>query len=57
MKPGRDMVSFTAGVGLVAFGALLILDQAETLELTAGWFGAALAAMLGSILIVSGMSE
>ena len=57
MKRERDVVSLVAGLGFLALGALLILDQAETLELTAGWFGAALAAALGSILIASGLVE
>jgi hypothetical protein len=57
MSARVDLVSLIAGLALLALGGLLILDQSGALELTAGWFGAALAAVLGSILIASGLGE
>jgi hypothetical protein len=51
-----DPVSLVAGIAIAAFGLLLLLDQAETIALSPGVAGAALAATLGAILVVSGLS-
>ena len=53
----RDPVSLVAGIAVIALGGLLILDQVEAIELTFGWVGAALAAVLGVILVISGLTE
>lgn len=53
----RDDVSLAAGVGLVALGALLLLDQSGAIDLTLGWFGATVAAVLGTVLLVSGLRD
>jgi hypothetical protein len=52
-----DPVSLVAGVAVVALGGLLILDQTEAIELTFGWLGAALAVVLGAILVISGLTQ
>lgn len=58
MSPAvRDPVSLVSGVAVTALGVLLVLDQAEAIELTFGWLGAALAAVLGVILVISGFSQ
>jgi hypothetical protein len=58
MRPTvRDPVSLVAGVAVTALGTLLILDQAEVVELTLGWLGAALAVVLGAILVISGLTR
>jgi hypothetical protein len=53
----RDPVSLVAGVTFLILGVLLILDQSDAIELNFGWLGAALAAVLGAILVASGFSE
>jgi len=52
-----DRVSLSAGLALGALGALLMLDQADTIDLGFGWLGAATAAVLGVVLLVSGLEE
>jgi hypothetical protein len=57
MSPSvRDPVSLVSGIAVTALGILLVLDQADAIELTFGWLGAALAAVLGVILVISGLS-
>ena len=53
----RDDVSLAAGIGLVALGALLLLDQSGAIDLTLGWLGAMVAAVLGTVLLVSGLRD
>jgi hypothetical protein len=53
----RDPLSLVSGVAVTALGALLLLDQADAIELTFGWLGAALAAVLGVILVISGLTQ
>ena len=57
MRSVRDPVSLVAGIAVTALGALLLLDQTEAIELTFGWLGAALAAVLGVILVISGLAQ
>jgi peptidoglycan/LPS O-acetylase OafA/YrhL len=57
VRSARDPVSLVAGIAVTALGALLLLDQADAIELTFGWLGAALAAMLGVILVISGIFQ
>jgi hypothetical protein len=58
MSPSvRDPVSLVSGIAVTALGVLLLLDQADAIELTFGWLGAALAAVLGVILVISGLSQ
>jgi peptidoglycan/LPS O-acetylase OafA/YrhL len=54
---GRDDVSLAAGFGVVALGALLLLDQSGAIELTFGWLGAIVAAVVGAVLLVSGLRD
>jgi hypothetical protein len=54
---GVDRVSLVAGMAMMAVGALLVLDQADAIELSPGIAGAALAAALGVILVVSGLAD
>lgn len=57
MNDRFDVVSLAAGLGLIAVGGLLFLDAAESIELTAGIAGALLAALVGMILILSGLHD
>jgi hypothetical protein len=52
-----DRVSLVAGIAVIAMGALLLLDQEEVLSLSLALVGAIVSATVGTILIVSGLSE
>jgi hypothetical protein len=52
-----DVVSLSAGLGLIAVGGLLLLDQAGSLELTIGLAGALMAGLIGMILVLSGLND
>jgi hypothetical protein len=52
-----DVVSLGSGLGLIAVGGLLMLDQAGSLELTIGLAGALMAALIGMILLLSGLND
>jgi hypothetical protein len=52
-----DVVSLGAGLGLIAVGGLLLLDQAGSLELTIGLAGALMAGLIGMILLLSGLND
>ena len=57
MRQGLDVVSLGAGLGLIAVGGLLLLDQAGSLELTIGLACALMAALIGMILLLSGLND
>ena len=57
MRQELDVVSLGAGLGLIAVGGLLLLDQAGSLELTIGLAGALMAALIGMILLLSGLTD
>lgn len=52
-----DPVSLVAGVGVALLGGLLLLDQLGSVELTLGWLGAAVAAVVGTALLISGLRD
>jgi hypothetical protein len=54
---GFDRVSLAAGLAIGGFGAVLLLDQADTIHLGWGWLGAVVAAVLGVVLLVTGLEE
>lgn len=56
MSRRPDTTSLVAGIAIMAFGALLLLDRAEELDLGFGWFLPLLAATVGVILLVSGLA-
>jgi hypothetical protein len=51
-----DPVSFVAGVAVCGLGLLLLLDQLEEIQLGFAWATPAALAVLGAILLVSGVS-
>jgi hypothetical protein len=55
MNRDLDLVSLVGGIGTVLLGALLLLDQSGDIDLTFGWFFAAVCAALGATLVVSGL--
>jgi hypothetical protein len=52
-----DATSLVAGLAIVAFGTLLLLDRVDALDLRFGWFWPALTATIGAILLASGLSR
>ena len=57
MRERLDLVSLGSGLGLIAVGGLLLLDQAGSLELTIGLAGALMAGLIGMILLLSGLND
>ena len=56
MRP-LDGTSLVAGVALAAFGALLVADRAGAINLDFAWLGVAAAALVGVILLISGIDR
>jgi len=52
-----DRASLVAGIGVIAMGVLLLADQEDAISLSLGLFGAILAAVIGAILLISGIDE
>ena len=57
MKERTDVVSLGSGLGLIAVGGLLLLDQSGSIELTIGLAAALMAGLIGMILLLSGLSD
>jgi hypothetical protein len=57
MKRDFDLVSLVGGLATVLLGTLLLLDQSGELDLTFGWFFAAVCAAVGVTLAVGGLAE
>lgn len=56
MRQRVDPISLAAGMAVLVMGGLLLLDQETGFELTLGLFGAVVAAVVGTILLVSGLN-
>jgi hypothetical protein len=52
-----DRLSLVAGLVLVLFGVVLLLDRSGTLHLTFGSMGPKAFAVVGAILLVTGLSR
>ncbi|MGH2994069.1 MAG: hypothetical protein ACRDL1_11085 [Solirubrobacterales bacterium] len=50
-----DVTSLVAGVAIAVIGALILLQDEDTIDLEAGWLLAVLAAATGVVLVASGM--
>ena len=57
MNRHPDRVSLAAGIGVIAMGVLLLADQEDALSLSLGLFGAIVSAVIGAILLISGIDE
>jgi hypothetical protein len=57
VKARTDVVSLGSGLGLIAVGGLLLLDQSGSIELTIGLAAALMAGLIGMILLLSGLSD
>lgn len=55
-RPGYDPASLIAGVIVILLGGLLLLDQAEVLELAPEYMLPAVLAAVGGILLVCGLA-
>lgn len=56
MNRDFDVVSLVGGVATVLLGTLLLFDQSGEVDLTFGWFFAAVCAAVGATLAVSGLA-
>lgn len=52
-----DRLSLVAGLALLAFGVVLLLDRTDTLRLTFGTMAPMAFAVVGVILLVTGLSR
>jgi hypothetical protein len=55
-RPGYDPASLVSGVLVIMLGGLLLLDQADVLELGAGYVLPAVLAAVGGILLACGLA-
>jgi hypothetical protein len=55
-RPGYDPASLFSGVIVILLGTLLLLDQADVLELHAEYLLPAVLAAVGGILLVCGLA-
>ncbi|MBA3407981.1 MAG: hypothetical protein H0U06_07975 [Solirubrobacterales bacterium] len=55
-RPGYDPASLFSGVIVILLGALLLLDQADVLELRAEYLLPAVLAAVGGILLACGLA-
>ena len=51
------MVALVAGAGTIVFGAVLLADAAGGLRLTFEWLAPLVCAVLGAILLASGLTR
>lgn len=54
---GPEPVSFVAGLVLVVFGIVLLLDSLDVLELTFGGMAPIAFAAVGAVLLASGLAR
>lgn len=57
MRDRLDRVSLFGGFSLVAMGIVLWLDQSGEIDLSFGLVGAMLAAVVGLVLLLSGLDD
>jgi hypothetical protein len=55
-RPGYDPASLIGGLLVIALGALLMLDQADVLDLDWDYFLPAAFAVIGGILLAAGLA-
>jgi len=55
-RPGYDPASLLSGIIVIALGGLLLLDQADVLELRAEYLLPAVMAAVGGILLACGLA-
>jgi uncharacterized membrane protein len=55
-RPGYDPASLVAGLILIVLGGLLLLDQADVIELSVAYMLPAVLAALGGIFLACGLA-
>jgi hypothetical protein len=55
--PRLDHASLATGIVVLVLGGLLLLDQSGDLDLSLGVVGALVAAVIGTVLLVSGLTD
>jgi hypothetical protein len=55
-RPGYDPASLVAGLIMIALGGLLLLDQADVIDLSAAYAFPAVLAAIGGILLACGLT-
>ena len=55
-RPGYDPGSLVSGIVVIVLGALLLLDQADVLELRAEYMLPAVIAAVGGVLLACGLA-
>jgi hypothetical protein len=55
-RPGYDPASLISGVIVILLGALLLIDQADVLDLRAEYLWPAVLAAIGGILLACGLT-
>jgi hypothetical protein len=55
-RPGFDPASLVAGVIVIALGGLLLLDQADVLNVSFDYLAPAICAAVGGILLACGLA-
>jgi hypothetical protein len=55
-SPRFDPASLAAGLVVVAFGVLLLLDQVDTIDLRFGYLWPAMLGTIGTILLAVGLT-
>ena len=56
-RRGLDATSLVAGLVLIGLGSVLLLDRLDALDLRFGYLWPALLAVLGAILLASGLAR
>ena len=56
-RRGLDVTSLVAGLVLIGLGSVLLLDRLDALDLRFGYLWPALLAVLGAILLASGLAR
>jgi hypothetical protein len=54
---GLDLASLVAGVALACFGAVLLLDQLDVIDLRFAAVGPIVCAVVGAILLAAGLGR
>jgi hypothetical protein len=56
-KPGPDVPSLVAGIAVLAFGAVLLADQVDALDLHFAALAPVACAIIGAILLATGLTR
>ena len=57
MRRTLDLGGLVAGLAVIVLGALLLLDRVGAIDLGFGWLFPSLAAVVGAILLATGLAD